>query len=646
MPKDITKDKLHAYWTDRLAIAERRLSRSKKEAQWSRWARMANMEDYDRLNFTEPARRDLRLDIVGERPAIKVEAQRAQDAEVEDALIKLCELELDRPENWGAVTRIVDDAGLAGIGWARADWFAEEAAVEEDNGKTEAENVQHAQEHIAALLAGAGAPVMDTDAHRIHAAVEGASLSMFGLTTQQQQAIRAHVQEHEAYLPALVPAGFRLQRVHPGNMLFDDTADDWQYVEWVAERTVERLEDVKDNPLYKNTDRLVGQEEVRRRGYKRRGRRMGLGGSRPPDTAWHSGSFVGAEIKYVVLWHIHDMREDRLIVIAEGNPAEKPLMDEPWPYAASIYFPLVFDRETDGIEGVSDYQRLFYPARQRENIQERWLTHLGQHSRRKVLVEPSFASKDTEAALNDPNRTTVPVEALTGYKVMEDVPINRDAYQVDDRMRENVARAIGVGEPQQGVGGQTGSATEANMLEGTRGKIVKDRRKKVAEMLVWLCRRVLNYYSQFGTSTMLLERGVSPDGDIVLDPSDITEQVTITVDVDALSAAHAELDRQLTRQAVEVFNASPWMIQIVGTQGRAAIAAKFLKSQNILPNPDQVIKLGVAEMKLTQQMMPPEAAVREANGATAGGTVGQQTGNMQTALNSGAQAPGMQQEVV
>jgi hypothetical protein len=643
---DIPANKVHDYWIGRVLTAYRRLSRSKKEAEWSRWARMADLDDYDKLNFTEPARRDLKLDIIGDRPAIKIEAQRAQDADIEDAMTKLCSLEISRPENWKAIKRVVNDAGLAGIGWLRADWYTVEEAAVEDNGKSEAENTASANAHLGSLMAGQPVPVAEDDAHRIHAAIEGAALSTFGLTTAQKQLIREHVKEHEAYLPVNNPAGFRLQRVHPGNMLFDDTADEWEKCEWVAERTVERVEDVKANPEYKNTSKLTGQPEVRRRGYRRTGRRLATGSGRPVDTAFRQGAFTGQEEDmYVILWHIHDLRENELIVVAEDNPEAKPLKKEPWPYDGTIYYPLVFDNESDGIEGISDYRRMYYPTKQRANIQERWVAHLGQHSRRKVLAEEGFVDPAGEAALNDPNRTVVPVVSLAKYRVMDDVPINRDAYAVDDRMRENVARSIGVGEPQQGVGGQTGSATEANLMEGSRGRIVRERRSLVGDMLEWVCRRVLNYYASFGTTALFLAKGVSPNDDVVLEPADITEDVTITVDNDALSAANAELDRQLVRQAIEVINAAPWMIQILGTQGRIEVASKFLRTQRVLSNPDAIIKQGVAEMQLLGQMLPPQAAVRAGAGSTesAPGMPGQQTGNMSSQLMGGQMGSNTQQ---
>lgn len=640
---NIPDAKLHEYWLAKLRRAHKRLNRDRKQVEWAKWASLANVENYMQLSFTEPARRDFKLEVLGERPTIKIETWRQADRIMEAAQTKLCDLELGREENWKAVAKVVDDAGLAGIGWLRADWYTSAEDAEDNAEDAEAKAAQSANQHIAGILSGAGASVAEDDIHSIHVAIEGAALNTFGLTSSQQQALKSHIEEHEAALPLSAPAGFVLSRIHPANMLWDDTADDIRYMEWIAERSVERLEDVKANKRYSHTANLTGQVEVRRVGYKRKAKRVV--GTAHPGTSSHEDGLVNTdEDKWVVLWHIHNLRTNQLIVVCETSIDKKPLLVTDWPYPSSIYYPLVFDEETDGIEGISDYKRMYYPCVKRADIQERWLAHLDIHSRRKIIHEAEWADAKGMEALKDPKQTCVEVASLGGYRVLEDVPINPDSYRIDALMKDNINRSLGTGEAAQGVGFGANSATEAGHVDAARGRVLKDRRERVAAMLKWVCTKILEYYREFGTERLFLERGISPENDLVLDPSDIVTSVTITVDTDATSAANQELDRQQKRQAIELINASPWMIELLGTAGRVELMKAYLRSQNIFQNPDAILRDGAQEMLARGTMMPPlDKAVRQTGqtGQQPGTVAGQMTGNVQQAAQAGAVAPGM-----
>jgi len=424
--------------------------------------------------------------------------------------------------------------------------------------------------------------------------------------------------------------------VHPSNIVFDETADEWRYVRWVAERSIQTLEEVKTNKQFSNTSQLKGKEEVRRRGYRRGSRRRGVRyrGDSAPVTA----GIAEEEEKFEVLWYIHDLENEKLIVIAEDNPAKKPLLETEWPYDGTIYYPCVFDRETDGIEGISDYKKIIYPCELREEIQRRWVEHLRLHSRRKIMLLEGILDNKGRSQLEDPNQTIVDAKSMNGYAVLDRVDINRDAYQVDGVMAENVNRMLGSSDVHQGVAGKSESATEASIIDAARGRVVRDRRKKVASMLVWVIRRIFNYYKKFGTQSLFLARGVGPVSGVVLDPDDICEEVWVTVDNDTLSAANAELNRTLIRQAVEVITASQWMMEGLGEKGRLEVLRQFLRSQKVINDPDTILN----EARL-EQIARQEAQAMLAQVAAPGvqGAPGAPGGPQPAARNVGGGGPQM-----
>jgi len=653
--------KTHDLWQSRVLNARRRLNRDTKESEWARWAKLSDIEDYKRLSFTEAARRDIKLDVVGERPVIKVEAYKISDQASEQPQTRLAEIELDRAENWDAVTRVVEDTSIAGIGWLRADWYieGEMPAMPESTNEQDTEQVSRANQHVAAILAGQPAEIADDDDHAIHVRIEGASLNDFGMNPQQRGMLHAHVREHQDLMPALPPAGFRMSRVHPSNIVYDETADEWRYVRWVAERSIQTLEEVQGNKSFSNTSQLKGKEEIRRRGYRRGSRRRGV--RYRGDSYLVTGGVAGEEEKFEILWYIHDIENEKLIVIAEDNPAKKPLLEADWPYDGPIYYPLVFDRETDGIEGISDYRKINYPCSLREEIQTRWIEHLRLHSRRKILLLEGMLDNKGRGQLEDPDQTIVEAKNLNGINVLDRVDINRDAYQVDTVMAENVNRMLGSSDVHQGVGKSSGSATEASILDASRGRVVRDRRKKVASMLVWAIRRMFNYYKMFGTQPLFLARGVGPVSGVILDPDDISEEVWVTVDNDTLSAANAELNRNLIRQAVEVITASQWMMEGLGEKGRMEVLRQFLRSQKIINDPDTILNEAKLEQQARAEMQAelarlaapgmgtpgapgaPQPAPRgvEGGGATPGGmTGGQMTSALQVSPGEAAEIRG------
>lgn len=642
----VKKTDLHEFWQSRIYTARNRLQRTKKETKWARWAQMADMEREDRFHFAESARRDLRLDVIGERPVITLEAYRNSDARMELPQTRLAEIELDREENWDALTRVADDASLAGIGWIRADWFVE-GELDESNLSEEEESAarQEAQQEAAQLLAGQAVPVNPESAHSIHIAVKSDYLDRLGVDATSRGLLEANIKAHKDLEPTMPAAGFKLTRVNPADMIFDDTAIEFRYVDWIAERVVKRVEDVKNDPDLKNTANLVGKSEVKRRGYRKRRTRRGSGYAPGVVDSGRGGSTVGAlpAERYEVLWYIHDFRDNKLIVIAEEHPDKKVLKEEDWPYPDVTYYPLVFDHARDSIEGISDYAKMEYPAKVRSDIQERWVQHIGQHSRRKVIHTKQFLDEKGKAAFNDPAKTLVEVEAIQGqHAVLEDVPINPDAYRVDSVMQDNINRFIGSSDVHQGVGKNTASATEASIVDAARGRVIQERRGKISRMLTWVLRQMFAYYKMFGTEKIFLQRGASPDKDLILDPEDLTEDMWITIDTDSLSAANRELQRQQIRQAIEVINASPWMMELLGEAGMTELLRQYLRAQGLIKNPDALLQEAAAQREAMGQMMPiADEAARKAGGGgptTPGRLTGRSQAGPQT-LNPGGPNP-------
>lgn len=125
---------------------------------------------------------------------------------------------------------------------------------------------------------------------------------------------------------------FRAVRRNPLDMRLDPYADSMENITWVAERIECTLDEVKENPLYKNTSDLkphqVRYDEKQAEEQRKRGEGMAT-----PMVGGNS-SLAGTSLNedrqdLVVLWEIYDVEEKRIITIAEGYDQE--LRDDPLP---------------------------------------------------------------------------------------------------------------------------------------------------------------------------------------------------------------------------------------------------------------------------------------------------------------------------
>lgn len=152
----------------------------------------------------------------------------------------------------------------------------------------------------------------------------------------------------------LVGEKFRVERRDPLNIIFDPWADSLETIKWVAEYVEMSLEEVKKNPLLKNTRGLTSalvrieekdRESERKKGDKNKSLTKPVSGGNA--SLPNSGDNKQFKEKVIGLWEIYDLEEDEIIVIAEGHLKE--LRQDPMP------------------EGIEDHPYVFLKFIERRN---------------------------------------------------------------------------------------------------------------------------------------------------------------------------------------------------------------------------------------------------------------------------------------
>lgn len=123
---------------------------------------------------------------------------------------------------------------------------------------------------------------------------------------------------------------FCVSRRNPSDILIDPEADSFETIKWIAERIEFTPEELRENPLFKNTEEIkpftvrIEEKELEERRKKpdENSSRALTGG----NASLPGGSTLKGKREIVYVWEIYDIEEGRIICYAEGH--DKLLRDD------------------------------------------------------------------------------------------------------------------------------------------------------------------------------------------------------------------------------------------------------------------------------------------------------------------------------
>jgi hypothetical protein len=224
--------------------------------------------------------------------------------------------------------------------------------------------------------------------------------------------------------------------VHYRHIIIDpDGGNDFFKHRWVAIEEIRTLEDIKADPLFKNTEDLEATGGLLEQKSESLRRRVdGNAGIAPLDRD---------DIKTVRLFRIFDLVKDRMLVLAEDH--DKELYNDVTPVGVT-HSPLCIFRTSEVIEETEEFYQLppvtvQIPLSAEKNYLRYLALAAAKKNVRKIITQPSMFTPEEEAKfMSDVDMEVVHMEKIGQYgpdkaaHVMTSPPIGQDVWLT---LREN-----------------------------------------------------------------------------------------------------------------------------------------------------------------------------------------------------------------
>lgn len=347
------------------------------------------------------------------------------------------------------------------------------------------------------------------------------------------------------------------------NMIIDpDGGNDWSDHRWVAEEWVRPLDEVKSDPLFKNTS------DLKCTGYRKDGE-DGKVEWLVGDSGWgeaDDGDEIKRAAKVVRGFEIYDLVNGRKIVLADGHG--KYLQDIPTP--AGITDHPYSDYRPNEVLG-KFYPRPLasdvVPINQWYNLARQKELRAMDRSNRKVFIRRgALTIENMDDFASDEDLKLIEVDTR-GHQDMSTAiipyappPVSESIYRSADTIARDFDEVAGISEAGRGRN-SGGTATETSVMEQYSGSRIDFDRKVLAEC--W--RRAIKKLNDSIDANMTLPRAVMIQGSDgmtfsgLVDRDMIAGDFDVDVDVDDMAPVNSAVQGAQMVQLMQVAGQSPWL---------------------------------------------------------------------------------------
>lgn len=640
------EERVYKYWTAEIQRTKQKLELKERSSHWRENQEYLTGGLIQRgktgkvgavPNELVIACRELRIGVYPNDPHPGAVVFRPEDEALVDVIENLIYQELQLKNVRSVAGQITQDNQIAGIGFFKV---AHKASLEKSTEAPGSEQQAAAQLPLATaentlLYVGQAMPPQPTDLHQVHLAIHRKAQGGLEVTNPAYATFDVHCMMHELNSRPLNMDGIVVSRVSPKAFIYDPESTEWDNRLWEAEMTIESIRDLKADPYLKYTKQLsstVSSREIRideESPNATHGSPENLS-----DEGQNDQDDPSEQHKYVTIWRIHDIENNKLVVLTEDHPQQVPLLIDDWPYEGiETYIPLVFNDIVDHIEGISDID-LAKPLQEELNeILARRREHVAKFSKRKLIMEKGAWDATAISQFRNPDtfEVRVPPGAVAKTLIFDPVPFPQDAYAYEADLRQHIRRTLGVYEKTAVSGADT--ATEAGIMDRYQTENKDERRERMAVAIEQVALSILKLHKKF-SSTDLIVRLTGVEG-VVWDriaPDNIPDALHLTIDVDAWSSANPELRKRQWGETLPLLLQAPFANQ-------REIILKTMEVQGI-KNPEKY--LVNIEQAMAQQMLmggkgigSPPAPQGPAGGSQIGQMAGNASGPRQQAIPSG-----------
>jgi hypothetical protein len=449
---------------------------------------------------------------------------------------------------------VIDDTLIYGYGVAKVGM----GSLETDIGAEETEEnaIELANVENGKILAASPVEVKATDDHQIHLQIhieflEDPTLLSVDSAAEVMGELNEHIKEHQAYLESPAPsfptsagrgANYDwpfIESVGP-DVFWDPMVKNPQDSPYIIHRIKKRLVDVKDDPLYSNTE-MLSPDSYNSEEYSAY--------NRMSDTGVYDG-YVPEELGTIMLYEIWDARDKTVSTYVEAEPEPIRAPDEEaWPkYIEGYPFHwLTFTDMPEETHGPGVMEYLKWPQKFLMRIYSELATHSDRSGVKFEIDENRLSQRETqdsiEAKLADPtSHVALFVQEQGAISPIQPAMVDPTKMQLIGLLQRVIDENSGMSALMRGVGGSE-TATSASIMASSSNVLVTDAIDRIQTFQEGVSGTLLGELRQFGPEEQLFYV-TTPNGDEWLNYSINDVQADWQVAVEMPAPFQNERDKQ------------------------------------------------------------------------------------------------------
>lgn len=484
------------------------------------------------LNEALPALEDMIFGTVPALPPVQVEARQMWHDDLADAVASLVDATLSSGlcRALKSFVRAEWDELSWGVAFLKTAWHEEDRPANSRSTQSTEFLIPHVQMALWENENPKRAVVGEADDDAVHLQVHQQAMD--------PTVLEDHMRAHYARVGRQRFSYPVVSCVSPDHFVYEPDTEDWEEVGWCAELCDELVTDLEQLPGVKNLnpENCPSTDE--------------FDNSNSQDAKAPNNGFDFEKTR-VRVWKIHDRSNGGFIILpaSQSGIEVKPLIEDDWPYGSlDIYRPLVHRTAPGRIHG---YETLGLILPILDEL-ARTNASIRRHNRRganaKMVGIRGEVDTQFESDLADPDKPIAygPAQAVATMQKFDPPTVPRELIDYRDMLLSELRRMVGSDIMAQG--GDTPheiSATEADYRGQFQGDRLTRRKQEVSEVLSWAARNVVLLYRDWADEEIPV-RVMGPEGAIIksLDPSSIPADLTVTLDIEAVTEAKRAQDMQ------------------------------------------------------------------------------------------------------
>ena len=391
-----------------------------------------------------------------------------------------------------------------------------------------------------------------------------------------------------------------VEYVSPYDIFFPANARRIEETRWVAQRIILPIDEIKANPVLKNTKNIIAD---------------GLQDTRERDTGRDFSSVAETMIyETATIYEFYDMRTRMLTVTQLG--AEEALYEGEIPYNHR-HAPFVHMRNfSDGGQEVWSFGDLENIASLQEKLNETFteqIDNMRRSGNKYVTIRGLFDSESRDRLESDEPDVVVEMEQISGISprdaitVLPRAPLPADIYNAQTKFEDAMRQVLGINDFQAGgLGADRMSAYAAAVVDGVATLRAKDKQQSVEKAASAIFNQIIRLCQEFMLENRAI-RLVGTNGGVwaEIDSSVIQGEFDMRVEGGSLSAVNPAV-RQA--RAIEMLGT---IVPVLNTFGYDTEPALRHIVRDLGYDPDIFLVKTPAPTEMLQpgtEMLPPEQA--------------------------------------